>query len=452
MTVVELERRSSTTPLAARERLLNEPVRLSRTGPADRLDRLDGRARDSWVDHVAALGDRPQGGTWLIDALQEANLTGHGGGHFPVARKWRSMIGTTALTVVANGSESECLSAKDAILLRQRPHLVLDGLHCAIETLRAQRGVVWLHEADRYTRRVVEDAIIERRAGGSYEVPVDVVPGPNTYLAGESSAIVRALKGGPALPTFRARRAAPGHAGDSTAVVHNVETLARIGLVARECGIPEAGSRLECFAAGPATSLLTVLSADARQLIEVPRTLSLREALSLTRWSGADAPSAVLLGGYGGLWARWHDVAGVQVNEPAMRLAGGTLGAGIVAPLTASACGVAETARIAAYLAQSSARQCGPCRHGLPALADSVEQLRVARAGRGELRRLSDDLETVRGRGACHHPDGATRLVASALETFSEDFAQHAKGRPCAFAQSSFIPVPDARVTPRESR
>ena len=47
------------------------------------------------------------------------------------------------------------------------------------------------------------------------------------------------------------------------------------------------------------------------------------------------------------------------------------------------------------------------------------------------------------GRGACHHPDGAVRLVRSALAVFGEDVAAHAAGRPCG-RPGDTIPVPAA--------
>ena len=37
----------------------------------------------------------------------------------------------------------------------------------------------------------------------------------------------------------------------------------------------------------------------------------------------------------------------------------------------------------------------------------------------------------MRGRGACHHPDGAVRLLASALEVFADDVTAHVRDRRC---------------------
>ena len=75
-----------------------------------------------------------------------------------------------------------------------------------------------------------------------------------------------------------------------------------------------------------------------------------------------------------------------------------------------------------------SARQCGPCVFGLPALGERLDALAV---GSADVGRLLDDAASIEGRGACHHPDGATRLVASAVSTFADDVAAHAAGRPC---------------------
>ena len=57
--------------------------------------------------------------------------------------------------------------------------------------------------------------------------------------------------------------------------------------------------------------------------------------------------------------------------------------------------------------------------HGLAAIADSVVALADGVAHPRELDRLLRWTSEVRGRGACHHPDGAVRFVESALEVFA---------------------------------
>lgn len=372
---------------------------------------------ETLAEHLARFGVRPAGGPGLLEAVEGAGLTGHGGGHVPVAAKWRrALAGHGRLTVVANGAESEPWSGKDAVLLRQHPHLVLDGLALAAEALGAARVVVWLHDdAEAAAARAVTEALRERaqveRGGGP---AVEVLVGPTHYLSGESSAIAQALAGGPALPT--ARRPRP--AGEPRTLVHNVETLARVALAAR--GLPATSTRL-----------LTVVGPTSRLVTEVAQGSPLLDALLAAGWSaGPGRPAGVLLGGYGGTWVSWADAAGAHVDagDPIGRL----LGAGIVAPLPAGACPVRATAEIAEYLAEMGAGQCGPCAFGLPAIADGVRRLADGRPGRVGVVRLSADLDAVAGRGACHHPDGAVGLVRSMHAVFGAHAAAHGQGLRCA--------------------
>jgi NADH:ubiquinone oxidoreductase subunit F (NADH-binding) len=103
----------------------------------------------------------------------------------------------------------------------------------------------------------------------------------------------------------------------------------------------------------------------------------------------------------------------------------------VIVVLGETSCGLAESARIARYLADQNAGQCGPCVYGLPAIADDMA--RLARGeGRGEdIARLQRRLGQVNGRGACRHPDGAVSLVRSALAVFAGDVATHGQGQPC---------------------
>jgi NADH:ubiquinone oxidoreductase subunit F (NADH-binding) len=124
-----------------------------------------------------------------------------------------------------------------------------------------------------------------------------------------------------------------------------------------------------------------------------------------------------------------------------MREAGGSLGSGVIAALPESACGLTESARIVDYMARESSGQCGPCVHGLRAMADAMDDMvrgHRARDARANVVRWAGD---VVGRGACHHPDGAVRFAVSALSVFADEVARHehhgacsAVGRPAVLA------------------
>ena len=93
--------------------------------------------------------------TRLLDQVDLSGLLGRGGAAFPMAIKLRTVRDTGAAAqrpvVVANGEEGEPASVKDRWLLRNRPHLVLDGLRLAAGIVGARRAYVYVSDAQAAT-------------------------------------------------------------------------------------------------------------------------------------------------------------------------------------------------------------------------------------------------------------------------------------------------------------
>ena len=99
---------------------------------------------------------------------------------------------------------------------------------------------------------------------------------------------------------------------------------------------------------------------------------------------GPDRPlRALLIGGYFGTWVPWPEAASLPFSAAGLAALRAAPAAGLVAALPADACGLAETARVARYLADESAGQCGPCVFGLAAIAR--ELCRVAAGQRASV-------------------------------------------------------------------
>jgi NADH:ubiquinone oxidoreductase subunit F (NADH-binding) len=200
--------------------------------------------------------------------------------------------------------------------------------------------------------------------------------------------------------------------------------------------------------AQPGTMLVTVSGPGvSRRVAEVATGTTIGRVIAAAGLS-IDGSEAILVGGYFGSWLPTADAAALPLTQAALRQAGAGLGAGVLAVLPPGACGLAESARVATYLAENSARQCGPCLNGLPAIAGAMNALAAGvwdpRTGPA----LSRWLEMVPGRGACRHPDGAVRFVESALSTFAADVERHRAGHPCSgLAAASFLPIPAAPRT-----
>src|ERR1700722_2957092 len=188
--------------------------------------------------------------------------------------------------------------------------------------------------------------------------------------------------------------------------------------------------------------LWTVHEADGRRdVVETGLGTPLRDLLRL------DGTQAVLSGGYHGAWVPTADAARMTLSNADLRAAGAFVGAGVLVALPARCCGIAETARVARYLALESAGQCGPCFNGLPRIAAALAELAAPRPAPGAEADLRRWAGLVAGRGACHHPGGFVQFTASALGVFAGETARHARGECRATDRSPFLPVPAPPVT-----
>jgi NADH:ubiquinone oxidoreductase subunit F (NADH-binding) len=243
--------------------------------------------------------------------------------------------------------------------------------------------------------------------------------------------LVNFVDNGTALPVFRADKGTPLRIGKRPALVHNAETLAHIALIARHGAAP---FRARGLPEEPGTCLVTISGAVARPgVVEVDRGTPLREIVAMGHPDAS--PQAFLVGGYGGGWIGPEHFATPYASIP-LRTIGASAGVGAIVVLGRDACGIAESARIARFLADQSAGQCGPCVFGLPAIADDLTHLARGQATADLVPRLVRRLGEVSGRGACRHPDGAVHMVRSALRTFAADMAAHERGDPCAHRHS----------------
>jgi NADH:ubiquinone oxidoreductase subunit F (NADH-binding) len=403
-----------TTVVAAAPRLLRD---------------LDGR--ETWDEYRAVAGADPLRGDELVAALEAADLRGRGGAGFPAARKWRAVAAAPGpRAVVANGEEGEPFSYKDRYLLRRRPHAVLDGALLAAEAVDADRVIVYL--ADEACDVAVREAIAERPDATGIEVfRVD-----HEYVAGEESAVVRAIDGGPALPTEKPPRPFERGVGGRPTLVANVETLAQAAWIARWPRSPE-----------PPRLLATIGGAcSAPGLYELR--LGERLGAALER-AGADPAGSrgVVMGGYfaGVVNARAWDL---PLDYERLREEGTGIGCAAFLVLGPDHCAVAAAACALRHFAGASSRQCGTCTKGTEAMASAVERLAAGAPAADDIEKLERWSSSLRGRGACALLDGAAHMAGAFLREFPEDVGPHARGERCPRCatgehEALFAPITD---------
>ena len=369
--------------------------------------------------HVAAFGARPSPSLdRLLGELESAGLEGRGGAGFPVHRKLaavaRAAVRGGAPIVVGNGSEGEPLSAKDRVLLQRAPHLVIDGLLICAEALGADEAHLVVH-AD--ARPEVEKALVERRDAAIVRLHV----ADHGFVGGEASALVAGVSGRPGVPSDRVVRLAERGLRRRPTLVQNVESLAQVAVIVRSGA---EAHRRHGRAGDAGTRLVSVSAPGAAPIVfEVEGGTPITEILAAA--GVLHEPAAVLVGGFHGTWLP-PEALDAPLSPRGLDEWGASPGAGVLHVVSHGDCGIRATADMLAFLAAASARQCGPCLNGLPAIAASMRALAAGRDTRDELRRIAG---LVDGRGACAHPDGTVRLLRSALTVFADDAQAHTEGR-----------------------
>jgi NADH:ubiquinone oxidoreductase subunit F (NADH-binding) len=367
--------------------------------------------------HRDRLGPAPTpSAETLVQMARDVDLRGRGGAGFPVAIKLSTAARRRAVVVV-NASEGEPASHKDAALISCSPHVVLDGAAAVAHALGTRKVHIAVPSELPSIRRIVEKALRERATAGE-RLDVTLHDAASRFVAGQAQAVLQLLAGRENLPvTAWQPEAVSGHKGRPT-LLSNAETFAHIGQLAR---VGSQGYAAHGTADEPGTTLLTLrgdgLDPGVREVAYGTPLADILNETEMTR--------PLLLGGYHGTWLRPAQLRGLAVSRGDIAAVGATLGAGVLLPLAEGWCPLVRTAALVDYLAGQSARRCGPCRNGLPAMADALGALVH---GGGPVRRVEELCGLVVRRGACAHPDGTARLVVSMLKRFPEEVDSHVLG------------------------
>ncbi|MBS45943.1 MAG: hypothetical protein CMH83_22775 [Nocardioides sp.] len=400
----------------------------------------------SYAAHRARRGDLPVLTTdGVLDLVEAAGLRGRGGAGFPFARKLRTVAEHSRAgrrpVVVVNASEGEPASAKDAALLTRAPHLVLDGAAVVARALGVREVHVVLPGDRPVACAAMTRAVGERH---DHRLRWRLERADAHFVAGQTSAVGQLLEGRANRPVTAWQPDAVAGVRGRPTLLSNAETWAHVGVLALAGA---AAYRSLGTADEPGTSLLTVTApGHAPHVVEVEHGTPLASVLP----ASAEG-SAVLVGGFHGAWLRpesVESVGSVRVSRAALAELEVSLGAGVVHVPGSHVCPVDRTAEVVAHLASQSAGRCGPCFHGLPALADAADGVRHGRPG--ALARAEQLTGLVAGRGACAHPDGTVRLVRSLLTTYADEVLVHERGG-CSVTARADAGAPVVRLQERAS-
>ncbi|MFB6219618.1 MAG: NADH-ubiquinone oxidoreductase-F iron-sulfur binding region domain-containing protein [Halobacteriaceae archaeon] len=351
--------------------------------PAAVLDAAGGVVGRGWGD---AAADEPLGGTWERVAGAEE----------------------PAVVVNAHGSPG------DALLLESAPFLPLEGALAAARAVGAAEVVVYLSAADDLARERAAAAASDLADG----VDVRVATGPDEHRAAEPTMALEAVEGNHRLEA-RLRPPGPAEAGLSgrPTLVHTPRTLAQVA---------------RALDGGDPTRVVTV-----RGDVGAEATVELPEGASLSALRGAVTVEGEFKGAcVGGRFGGVTPDLDIAANADALGEAG--LGTeGVVDIIAEGRCVVAYVGEKCRYGSEENCGRCVPCREGSKQL---TELLREVYGGEFRPGRIEELLRVVRSTSVCGFGRDMTRPVATALDHFGGEFADHADGRCRAGACDGHLP------------
>ena len=216
---------------------------------------------------------------------------------------------------------------------------MLDGALAAADAVGARSITIAVPDDAASTRGALRRAIAERPSARRFEV----VAVPVAYLAGEESALIAYLDGGPLQPTVgpaaavRARPAAAPHARAEPrdARARRADRPPRAGVVPRRSG----------RRAHPGSALVTVAGAVAPRRAS-RRSRAARRSQSLLRTAGGalEPLRAVLVGGCHGVWIAADEIDAVTLDDAPWRTTAAASARASIVALGQSACPAQELA------------------------------------------------------------------------------------------------------------
>jgi NADH:ubiquinone oxidoreductase subunit F (NADH-binding) len=206
-------------------------------------------------DYAALVRARELGPDAVIAALDESGLQGRGGAGFPAGIKWKAVRNNPPgdRYVVCNADEGEPGTFKDREIMLRRPHLLVEGLAIAAETVQATAIYLYVRGEFPEERRSFERALTEAAAKVGH-LDWHIVEGHGAYICGEETALIESIEGRRGMPRIKPPYPTTKGLWGQPTLMNNVETLACIpdillrgGARFKGLGRTEPGSKLYCI-------------------------------------------------------------------------------------------------------------------------------------------------------------------------------------------------------------
>tara|TARA_B100001123_G_C15303670_1_gene1021864 strand:+ start:211 stop:1488 length:1278 start_codon:yes stop_codon:yes gene_type:complete len=192
------------------------------------------KERNVWKDTKEIIA---KGSDYIIEEIKKSELRGRGGAGFPAGLKWSFMPKNSGKPhyLVVNADESEPGTCKDREILRNDPHLLLEGCLMAGFAMHANtcyiyiRGEYYLESSN--LQKAIDEAYNNNLIGKNacetgWNFDIYLHRGAGAYICGEETALLESLEGKKGQPRLKPPFPAGAGLYGCPTTVTNVETIA----------------------------------------------------------------------------------------------------------------------------------------------------------------------------------------------------------------------------------
>ncbi len=384
----------------------------------------------------------------VVEEAKKSGVRGRGGAGFPMGMKWGFLAKPEGVPrhLVCNADESEPGTFKDHYLMKNIPHLLIEGMIISSYALGANKSFIYVRGELMYVINILQKAIAEATAkgflgknilGSGYDLELVVHPGGGAYICGEETALLESLEGKRGNPRNKPPFPAVKGLYQRPTVVNNVESIANMAWV-----INHGGDAYAAIGVGRSTGT-KLISASGH--IKNPGVYEIELGLSVDEFMNSDEYCGGIRDGHHlkALVAGGSSVPIIPANlvyktaEGEDRLmsyeslsdggfaTGTMLGSGGFIVFDETACIVRNTWNFSRFYHHESCGQCSPCREGTGWMEKVLHRIEHGHGNMRDIDLLVDVAKKIEGNTICPLGDAAAWPVASAIRHFREEFEWH---------------------------
>jgi NADH-quinone oxidoreductase subunit F len=377
----------------------------------------------------------------ITQIVIDSGLRGRGGAGFPTGRKWTFIPkdNTKPVYLCVNADESEPGTFKDRQLMREHPHLLIEGTIIAAYAINCHQAFIYIRGEFAAEARLLEKAIAEASTkgylgknilGSGFDLNITLYRGGGAYICGEETALMTSLEGGPGYP--RVKPPFPAVAGlyGCPTIINNVETLCNLPFIVangadwfKSYGTPKSpGTKIFCVSG----------HVNKPGNYELPMGVSMRELLF--DYAGGiknDKSLKAVIPGGSSVPMLTGDKIDVNMDFESLAEAGSMLGSAGVIVMDETTCIVKAAYVISRFYQHESCGQCTPCRQGTLWMYRILHRIEHGKGRPEDLDLLLDICDNIEGNTICPLGDAAVPSVRTSIRLFRDEYEYHIKHKKC---------------------